>query len=267
MTTSREPLVDSHCHLAWPDFRADVDAVIARMREAGVSDVVTVAIDAATARESRELAERFEELHPTAGIHPNDLPEDFASEFAQIEELLRGGGFVAVGETGLDDYRDAVPPARQREAFARHAALARELDLPLIVHVRDRDGRVSAYDDVERILAATPGVRGVIHCFTGTAEHARRYVGLGFHIGISGIVTYPKGDNVREAVDAVPLERLLVETDAPFLAPVPWRGKRNEPSYVAATARKVAELKGVSEDELRRITTANARALFRLAAR
>jgi TatD DNase family protein len=258
------PLVDSHCHLTWPAFRADLDAVLARCAEAGVRQVVVVATGADTAEESARMSEGRPGLHPTAGIHPNDLPADWRTEFARCEALLRGGRFVAVGETGLDYFRDAVAPATQREAFLAHAGLARDLDLPVIVHIRDRDGRWDAYDDVARVLSDVPGVRGVIHCYTGDPAHAEAYLALGFTVSFSGILTFPKGENVRESARVVPLERALVETDAPFLAPLPRRGERCEPSFVAHTARRLAEVKGVPEALVRERTTATARALFRL---
>jgi TatD DNase family protein len=258
------PLVDSHCHLTWPAFRTDLDAVVARCAEAGVRQVVVVATGAETAEEGARLCEGRAGLFPTAGIHPNDLPPDWPSEFARCESLLRGGRFVAVGETGLDYFRDDVAPATQREAFLAHAGLARDLDRPVIVHIRDRDGRWDAYDDVARVLADVPGVRGVIHCYTGDPAHAEAYLALGMVVSFSGILTFPKGENVRESARVVPLDRALVETDAPFLSPIPRRGERCEPSFVAHTARRLAEVKGVPEPEVRARTTATARALFRL---
>ena len=225
--------------------------------------MVVVATDEHTAEGAAAICEGREGLFPTAGLHPNDLPEDWPASFRKVEALLRTGRFVGVGETGLDRYRDAVDPAPQRDAFRAHVELARTLDLPVIVHLRDQEGRWDAYDDAGDILASVPGVRGVIHCYTGDAAHARRYLGLGLSISFSGILTFPKGENVREAARAVPLDRCLVETDAPFLAPIPHRGKRCEPAHVADTARLLAEVKGVPEADLRRVTTANALTLFR----
>jgi TatD DNase family protein len=258
------PLVDTHCHLAWESFQGDLDAVVSRAREAGVEQAVVVATDAATAEACARVCEGRDGLYPTAGMHPNDLPAAWKEELARVETLLRSRRFVAVGETGLDYYRDAVAPATQRECFEAHASLARTLDLPVIVHIRDRDGRFDAYDDVAAILEGLPGLRGVIHCYTGDAAHAKRYLGLGMHVSFSGILTFPKGENVREAARAVPIERALVETDAPFLAPIPHRGERNEPAFVADTARRLAEVKGLSEDDVRRVTTRSARRLFGL---
>ena len=260
-------LVDSHCHLTWPSFDEDRDAVVLRMKEAGVEQAVVIATTVEDARRAAEVADAHEGLYPTAGIHPNDLPDDdLDGTLDALEGLIREGGFVAVGETGLDYYRDDTDPGAQRKAFHRQCAIAVENDLPVIVHIRDRDGEVGAYDDVADVIESHEGLRGVIHCYTGDPEHARRYLESDFVISFSGIVTFPKGENVRESARAVPIERMLVETDAPFLAPVPRRGKRNERSYVQYTARAVAELKGLAEADVRRITTKNARRLFRLSA-
>jgi TatD DNase family protein len=260
------PLVDSHCHLTWESFHGEEDAVIARARAVGVEQMVVVATDPTSAAANAALCAGRAGLYPTAGLHPNDLPDPWEPSFAQIESLVRGGAsgqqFVAIGETGLDYYRDTVKPDRQRQSFVAHASLARERALPVIVHIRDKDGRWDAYDDVVGVLREVPGVRGVIHCYTGDAAHAKAYLDLGFVISFSGIITFPKGENVREAARTVPLDRCLVETDAPFLAPIPHRGKRCEPAFVADTARRLAEVKGVPESDLRRVTTATARALF-----
>lgn len=267
MSDALPPLVDSHCHLAWPDFDADLAGVVERMHAAGVLQAVCVATDAASAEKARSIADRFAGMIATAGFHPNDVPRDFDAAWREVEAQLRSGRFGAVGETGLDYYRDPVPPELQRVSFDRHAQLARELDLPLIVHIRDRDGQLAAYDDVAQILADVAGVRGVIHCFTGDASHALRYLDLGMHISFSGVLTFKNADNVRAAAQVVPLERTLVETDAPFLSPEPYRKvRRCEPAFVAATARRLAALKGVAEAEVRAITTRNAQALFALPA-
>jgi TatD DNase family protein len=214
----------------------------------------------------RDLCRGRPGLFPTAGLHPNDVPADADGALAAIERLHREarGTWVAVGETGLDYYRDQVARGPQQACFAAQLALARALDLPAIVHIRDKEGRWDAYDDVGRLIEAEPGVRGVIHCYTGDGAHAQRYLAAGFCVSFSGILTFPRGENVREAARAVPAERTLVETDAPFLAPLPHRGRTNEPSYVALTCRAWAQVKGLAEAEARAVTAANARALFRL---
>lgn len=257
-------LVDSHCHLTWDSFDGDREAVLVRMAAAGVRQAVVVATGVEDARRAEALCRGREGLYPTAGIHPNDLPADLDEALASLESLLREGGWVAVGETGLDYYRDRVPPARQQAAFEAQIALALTYGLPIVVHIRDRDGRQDAYDDVARLVEAHPGLTGVIHCYTGTPEHAARYVAAGFCVSFSGILTFPKADNVRAAARAVPIERTLVETDAPFLAPQARRGERNEPAFVAEVAKALAPLKELSVTDVRRITTRNARGLFRL---
>jgi TatD DNase family protein len=257
-------LVDSHCHLTWPTFAGDFDAVLARMRAAGVAQAVVVATTPENSTETLALCDGREGLYPTAGLHPNDVPDGWDPR--SLAEVLGAadGRFVAVGETGLDYYRDAVPPARQQQAFEAQIDLARRHDLPVIVHIRDKDGRWAAYDDVATTLERAGGVRGVIHCYTGDPAHAERYLAAGFYVSFSGILTFPKGENVRAAARSVPLARTLVETDAPFLAPLPERGARNEPGFVAHTCAALARLKAVPEAEARATTAANARALFRL---
>jgi TatD DNase family protein len=257
-------LVDSHCHLTWESFDGDVDRVVGRMREAGVRQAVVVSIGVDNARETAALCRERDGLYPTAGIHPNDIPADADAALEALASLIDEGGFVAVGETGIDYYRDRVDRRVQQESFRRQAELARARDLALIVHVRDPEGSTDAHEDALHILQGVPGVRAVIHCFTGEAAWARRFAEAGYYVSFSGVVTFPKAENVREAARAVPVEQMLVETDAPFLAPVPHRGKRNEPAFVADVARALAPLKGLSESDLRRITARNARALFRL---
>ncbi len=257
------PLVDSHCHLASRQFE-DLDAVCERMLQARVLQAVVVATGADSARAALEVSRAHAGLFPTAGIHPNDLTEDWQREFAEIEYLVAAGGFVAVGECGLDYFRERVPSARQRAAFERHADLARRRGLPLVVHIRDGRGRFTAFDDVADLLAGLPGLRGVIHCYSGDVARAERYLALGFHISFSGVLTFPDAHVLRAVAAATPLSAALVETDAPYLAPQPWRGKRNEPAYVVATAAALAEVKGVSEEEARRATTRNSRLLFGL---
>ncbi len=259
-------LVDSHCHLTWDSFEPDFDDVVARMSEAGVDQAIVVATSVADAKRCLDVCKDQPGLYPSAGIHPNDVPQDAEAALDDLDDLVRSGGFVAVGESGLDYYRDSTDVARQKLSFRRQAALARENDLPIIVHIRDKEGSWDAFDDVGDIIEEFPGLRGVIHCYTGDPAHAERYLAAGFVISFSGILTFPKGDNVRESALAVPIEHTLVETDAPFLAPVPNRGKRNEPGFVAHTAKALAELKGLSEADVRRITSQNARRLFRLPA-
>jgi len=251
-------LVDAHCHLEPKDF-PDVDAVLARAHEAGVVQAVVVgqlqgpgdwghALEVARAHPS--------ELVATLGIHPHVAALATPAEWAELERACATASVVAVGEAGLDYYYDSSPRDVQARVFGAQAALAKSLGKPLVVHVRD------AHPDCLSILKAEGSTRGVIHCFTGDVAQARGYLDLGFHLSLSGVVTYKKTEALAEAIRYAPLERLMVETDSPYLAPVPYRGKKNEPAFVLETARKVAELKGLGLEALALATTANAARLF-----
>jgi len=254
-------LVDTHCHLAFSAFADDLESVVERARRAGLIGCVAVAVDPASAEAARELSRRFPGwAHPSAGLHPTEAACAEPRAWDAIETLLRGGGFVAVGETGLDRFHDDVPLDVQQASLERHLALAVELDLPVILHCRD------AFDELLEQLDPWParGLRGVLHCFTGEAAHVTRLLELDLHVGVGGIATFKPRDDLRAAVHDVPLERLLVETDAPWLAPVPHRGRRNEPAYVADVAACLAADRGMPVEEFADATTRSARALFGL---
>ncbi|MFL5346764.1 MAG: TatD family hydrolase [Hyalangium sp.] len=253
-------LIDAHCHLERADF-AEVKAVLERARAAGIVHAVVVGQfqgpgDWGNALEVAAAHPEF--LSPTMGIHPHDAAQATEEDFATLEHTCARPELRAVGEAGLDYYYDRSPREVQAQVFRRQCALARTLSKPLVVHVRD------AHEDCELILREEGIRRGVIHCFTGDTAAARRYLDLGFHISLSGVVTYKKTEALQDAVRFTPLDRLMVETDSPFLAPVPHRGRKNEPAHVVETARKVAELKGVTLEELAAITTATAASVFRL---
>ncbi|MBX5482585.1 MAG: TatD family hydrolase [Myxococcaceae bacterium] len=253
-------LVDAHCHLEPKDF-PDPGEVIARARAAGVHRAVIVGQfhgpgDFGHALEVARAHADF--LVPTMGVHPHEAARCTPADWEMLETLCAAPDVRAVGEAGLDYYYDHSPRPAQREALERQCALAKRLKKPLVVHVRD------AHEDCHRILQANGMDRGVIHCFTGDPAAARAYLDLGFFLSISGVVTYKKTEALQEAVRFAPLDRLMVETDSPYLAPVPHRGKKNEPAHVVETAKRVAELKGVPLEDLARVTTANATALFRL---
>jgi TatD DNase family protein len=253
-------LIDAHCHLERADY-AEVSAVLERARAAGVVHAVVVGQFQAPGDWGNALelaAAHADFLSPTMGIHPHDAAQATEQDFATLERTCARPELRAVGEAGLDYYYDRSPRDVQAQVFRRQCALARTLDKPLVVHVRD------AHEDCEAILREEGIRRGVIHCFTGDTAAARRYLDLGFHISLSGVVTYKKTEALQDAVRFTPLDRLMVETDSPFLAPVPHRGRKNEPAHVVETARKVAELKGVTLDELAAITTATASSLFGL---
>ena len=257
-------LVDSHCHVAEREFDADRDAVLERAAAAAVTTIVCVGATGRveTNAPAIELAgmRRGVRVVASVGIHPHDASSADDAALATLRRFASAPGVVALGETGLDYYYEHSPRAAQRAAFARTAAMARELDLPLVVHVRD------AHREAVEVLRSEPlgPAGGVIHCFTGDTDDARAYLDLGLHISISGIVTFRNADALRQAVRSIPADRLLVETDAPYLSPAPHRGKRNEPAHVRLVAEAVAEVQGQPFEAVARTTRANAERLFRL---
>ena len=257
-------LVDSHCHLDFPDFAEDRDAVMARAKAAGVGLMVTISTKVSEAEKVIALAEAYDELVCSVGIHPHEAGREPETNAAQLVALAAHDKVVGIGETGLDYFYEHSPREAQQRNFRAHVGAARDSRLPLIVHARDADEDTADILEDEMKQGAYPGL---IHCFTAGPELAKRALDIGFYISISGIATFKNATDLRETIQAVPLERLLVETDAPFLAPVPNRGKRNEPAFVADTACMLAELKGVSADELARITTDNFFTLFTKAKR
>jgi len=256
-------LVDSHCHLDFPDFAEELDEVVARARRNGVGGMVTICTRVREFDRILAIARRFDDVYCSVGLHPHDAANEPELDAARLIELAADPKVVGIGETGLDYYYDNSPRAVQQEKFRAHIAAARETGLPLIVHTRDADEDMTAM--LREGMQDGP-FTCVLHCFSSGRALAETAVDLGFYVSLSGIVTFKKADELRETVRALPVERLLVETDAPYLAPVPHRGKRNEPAFVTATAACVAELKGLSETELARVTTENFRTLFTRAA-
>lgn len=247
--------IDTHCHLNLTDFEGDLQEVRRRAEEEGVEAAVIVGIDLETSRRALDLAAEDPWLVPSVGIHPHDAADLDRAALETLAEMA--GSAAAVGETGLDYYRMRSPREAQREAFRSHLDLARQMKRPVVIHCRDAHG-----DILEDLKSAGRDISGVMHCFSGDEEFARSCLDLGLHISIAGPVTYPKSDRLREAAAAVPEDRLLLETDCPFLAPQPVRGKRNEPAYVRFTGEAVAHLRGLEPERLGEITAANARALF-----
>ena len=252
---------DTHCHLDEEAFSQDIDQVVARARDEGLVGLVTIGTTAASSRAAVDLAGRFPGVHAVVGIQPNYVAEASEDDWETIRGLAGKPGVVAVGETGLDRYWDHTPLDVQVEMFRRHMALAREHDLPFVVHCREAEADVLA--ELEREVGQGP-LRGIMHSFSGDAATAARCVELGMHISLSGMLTYKKNDALRGVAADIPLERLLVETDAPYLAPIPFRGKRNEPAHVRHTAECLAEVKGIAVEELAEATTANALRVFGL---
>jgi TatD DNase family protein len=249
-------LIDSHCHLDFADFGAERDEVMARARRAGVGGMLTICTKVTEFPEVRALAEANADVWCSVGIHPHEAAHQPETTTAALVEMAAHPRVVGIGETGLDFHYDHSPRERQAAVFRAHAAAARESRLPLIVHTRNADTETAV------ILAEEAPPAGVIHCFSSGLELAEKAVELGFHISLSGIVTFKNAEDIRAAARMVPLDRLLVETDAPYLAPVPLRGKTNEPAFVVHTAACVAALKGVSVEELGRVTSANFFRLF-----
>ena len=261
-------LTDTHAHVFWKSFDADRDEVMKRARAAGVERLVLVGTELESSRQAFELAARaaaepdWPRVHPTAGIHPHDAAREadaVAADRRAIAELCRRPECVAVGETGLDFFKEYSPRADQEASFRWHLELARATRKPVVIHCRDAHERTVAL--LAEAAAAGP-VAGVMHCYTMGPDELAPYLELGLYISFSGVVTYPKNEANREAARAVPADRLLVETDCPFLAPQGRRGKRNEPAHVAEVLRRVAAVRDVEPDELAQRTSANATRLF-----
>jgi TatD DNase family protein len=246
-------LVDSHCHLDDPRFDADRPAVVQRALEAGVERLLAIGSGPPDLEAAIRLAEAWPHISATVGVHPHDSSKADERCFERLSELLAHPKVVAIGEIGLDYHYDFSPREVQREVFARQLAMARK---PVVIHTRE------AWDDTLRLLREHPAARGVFHCFSGGPEEAEQVLALGFYLSFAGVVTFPKALALREAARMAPSDRLLVETDAPYLAPVPHRGQRNEPAFVFQTARSLAELRGESLEQLAAATTANFRRLF-----
>jgi TatD DNase family protein len=253
-------VIDTHAHLDDDRFAADLDAVVARAAAAGLERVVTIGTDAATSRRNVELAGRFPLLRAAVGIQPNHVAEAQPGDWDAVKELAQHSACVAVGETGLDRYWDRAPFPLQEDYFARHLALSREMSKPVVIHCREAEA------DVVRMLRAEFDARGpvagVMHSFTGDAETARACLAMGLYISFAGMVSYKNAEDLRRVAATIPLDRLLVETDSPYLAPVPVRGKRNEPAYVVHTADCLAMVLGVTRGVIDEHTTRNARTLF-----
>jgi TatD DNase family protein len=255
-------LFDSHAHVDGPEFDEDRSEVLARARAAGVQRIVVIGAvgDTASAERAVALAEKDPDIWATVATHPHDVEKMTPAWWETHERLAPHPRVVAIGETGLDYYYDHSPREAQREAFAKFIELARRVGKPVVCHIRD------AHEDAREILVAGKAAElgCVIHCFTGTPDDARAYAAMGCYVSFSGIVTYKTAQPLRDAVPLIPRDRLLIETDCPYLAPIPKRGKRNEPSFITHTAEVVARCAGLSFDELADQTARNAAAVFRL---
>lgn len=253
-------LIDTHCHLDMSAYKDDLAEVVGRAKSHGVNRIITVGIDLASSREAIRLTENHPGIFATVGVHPHNVAALADEDYEELAVLAKKPGVVAYGEIGLDFHYNYAPAEIQVAHFSRQVALAKQLDLPLVVHDRDAHAEVLAVLAEARPFPAG----GVMHCFSGDTEFARAILDLGFYVSIPGVITFGKSEIMQEAVRHIPLERLVLETDGPFLAPEPRRGRRNESALLLFTAEKVAELKGVSLDEVALATTANAERLFHL---
>jgi TatD DNase family protein len=255
-------LIDSHAHIQGSEFAADLQAVIDRARAAGVEKIVVVggAGELSSSEAAVAVAHTFPGLFATVGMHPHDAKAVSEEDLKRLKELTADPKVVAVGETGLDFYYNHSPRDLQMKIFARFIHMARETDLPIVVHDRD------AHREIAELLRSEGGgeLRGVIHCFTGDYEAAKTFLDLGFYLSFSGIITFKNADPLRDVARKSPLERMLVETDSPYLAPAPHRGKRNEPAFVRLVAETIANVRGVPSDTMAQATSQNAQHLFRI---
>ena len=255
-------LIDSHAHIQGNEYDGEVEAVIERARGAGVEKIIAVggAGDMSSNTDAIALADSFPDIYATVGMHPHDAKDVGTEELSALSELTAHPKVVAVGETGLDYYYNHSPRDMQRRVFSQFIRIARQTGLPIVVHERD-----ATKDAAELLRSEGAGeLRGVIHCFTGNYEAACAYLDLGLYLSFTGIITFKNAESLRDVVRKVPLEHMLIETDSPFLTPVPHRGKRNEPAYVRFVAETVAIVRGISLEQVARITSANAQNLFEI---
>lgn len=258
-------LIDSHAHIDLPEFNKDRDQVLARAREQGVRAVINAGLNAESSRRALETAKKYDDVFVTVGFHPHEASKLREGDLESLADLTKDSRVVAIGEIGLDFYRDLSPRESQFEVFKKQLDLAVELSLPVVVHCRQAHKEV--YDILRAWARALPdnSRRGVIHCFSGDIGMARRYIELGFYISLAGSVTYPSAGELVEVARGVPLDRLLLETDCPFLAPQAYRGKRNEPAYVVSTAERVADIRQAPLEAVAEAAARNTIDLFRLA--
>jgi TatD DNase family protein len=270
MTNDQRPIfVDSHAHLEMEQFDADREQMIARAHETGIKTILAIgsgtgpgALDCAI-----QLAEQYEFIYATIGIHPHEAKLARDPDFEEMERLAKRPKVIAWGEIGLDYFYDHSPREIQQQVFLKQLQLAQAAKLPIVIHCRPSNGGEDAWEDCLTLLHehwAPSGLGGILHCFTGTWDHAKRALDMGFMISFAGNVTFPKAQQIRDAAKEVPLDRILIETDSPFLAPVPYRGKRNEPSFVKEAARQIGEIRGQSTEAIGLQTAKNFYRFFSL---
>jgi len=254
--------IDSHCHLDGPRFDPDRDQVVDRAREAGVANILSIGTGdgPGTLDCAIRIAERHSFIYASIGIHPHEAKLAKESDFLELEQLANHPKAIAWGEIGLDYYYDHSPREIQQNVFVRQMELSRAVELPIVIHCRPTGDSENAWEDCLSLIEqhwSPSGFGGILHCFTGTWTHAKRALDMGFMISFAGNVSFPKAEQIRHSATQVPLERMLIETDAPYLAPIPYRGQRNEPAYVKETARHIGQLRGLSGEEIGRQTADN----------
>jgi TatD DNase family protein len=255
-------LIDSHCHLNYDYSPKSLDQVLEEASAAGVEALVTIGTDLASSAEIQKISDQYSHVYHTIGVHPHDAVGVKTGDLALLESAARHPKCRAIGEIGLDYHYDHSPRDIQKTVLDRQLQLARKLELPIVIHSREgEDDLLSALKSHCQHLPPS-AIPGIIHCFSGTLAFGQACLDLGFYISFSGIITFKKADEVRTAAIQFPLDKILIETDAPFLAPIPHRGKKCEPSMVKLTAMKLAELKGISYEEIARVTTANSKRVF-----
>ena len=255
-------LIDSHAHLEGPRYDSDREQVIARAREAGVDTIVAIGNGEGPVNFDCgiQLAEKYEFIYATIGIHPHEAKLADAAAFDRMEQLAKRPKVIAWGEIGLDYYYDHSPRDVQQDVFVRQMELARYAKLPIVIHCRPSDNSENAWDDCLGLIEehwGSSALGGILHCFTGSIEHARRALDMGFMISFAGNITFPKAQPIRDAARIIPLDRMLIETDSPYLAPIPHRGQRNEPSFVKQVASQIGDLRSLSSEEIGSQTTQN----------
>src|ERR1700687_3329304 len=252
-------LVDSHCHLDFPDFASELEAVVARARAAGIGRLVTICTRVRKHAQVLAVAEKFPEIFCSVGTHPHNAHEELDIDAKALIALTKNPKVVAIGEAGLDYHYDKSPRDAQAQGLRQHIAAARETGLPLVIHSRECDADMARILEEESGKGAFPAV---LHCFTGGRDLAMRAVALGHYVSFTGILTFKNSNDLRATAAALPADRIMVETDAPYLAPLPYRGKRNEPAFVVETAKVLAETRGVSPETIAQQTTENFFRLF-----
>ena len=258
-------IVDSHAHLDLPVFGKDRDQVIARARQQGVSVIINVGLNVGSSQASLKLAQDYPDVFAAVGFYPNEASRMMNNDLSSLAELTEDSRVIAIGEIGLDFYRKSSPRQRQLEVFREQLDLAAELDLPVIIHCRQAHKEVlNILTHWTKSVSLSGSERGVTHCFSGDIKLAQRYIELGFLVSLPGTVTYPSALDLIKVAGELPLDRLLVETDSPFLAPQLYRGRRNEPSYISLVVNRIAQIRGISADLVAQATAQNAIRLFRL---